>query len=476
VKFITAKLVNQACLCMLLLGLLLCAGMSHAINNYYVSPSGSGTACTQASPCATINQAHSTLTVGTSGICTAGSGWLSVSGAGACVHVASGNYTGSITTTKSGGSTTRIVYISDTRNGAKITDPNWQTGGSYVDIDGFDMTGPTNSTTAIALMAASYQRIQYNYIHSFGITQCGYNGTISLLNGPDLHNMINGNVIRQSGDYNYNSNHCLNHQGIYDEGDATIITNNIISGITGMGIKRNMITAAHGQGCDPGIISNNTVFNNGGGIIMTEDSDAGFECAFDYWTVTNNIVVMNGVDVPGGSANGARGLWYYDVGGSSTGASTNNFVSNNLIYGNQFSDLSHHFVSCGTSATGSTPVVGVSISSTANAGCPADNSYTDSPSNTSATAATFVNFQFDGNSAPASSYDPANYELKSGSNAINHGTTTCAASPGISPCTPSTDFIGVARLSGSTVDIGAWSVAGVASVPSAPTGLTASAQ
>jgi hypothetical protein len=122
------------------------------------------------------------------------------------------------------------------------------------------------------------------------------------------------------------------------------------------------------------------------------------------------------------------GIDYYHYTGSVT-----NLISNNLIYGNQPANYAIHDVAC-------TP---------GTLTCPSATSKSDS-----GTGATFVNFQSDKYNTPASNYNPANYQLKSGSNAINQGTTTCAASPGISPCTPTTDFSGRTRTS--PIDIGAY--------------------
>jgi hypothetical protein len=201
------------------------------------------------------------------------------------------------------------------------------------------------------------------------------------------------------------------------------------------------------------------LFNNGGGIALTEYSDAGFVCAWDYNSLTNNIVVNNGTDVPNG---GRFGINFYHVTG------THNLVANNLIYGNKPADYAHHDVAC----AGGTPISGSDANGTAG-GCPST-----SPKSDPSTSITFVNFQFDGNTAPASNYAADDYQIKAGSSAIQNGTTSCASSPGISPCVPATDFVGVARLTGSTVDIGAYEQGSSSATagPVAPTGLTAVVQ
>jgi hypothetical protein len=137
-----------------------------------------------------------------------------------------------------------------------------------------------------------------------------------------------------------------------------------------------------------------------------------------------------------------------------------------MVYGNLPANYAHHDVTC----TGGTPITGNDGNGNAG-GCPSTNPKTDA-----STAVTFVNFHPDTNTAPASNYSPDNYQVKAGSSAIQNGSTNCAPSPGISPCVPSTDFMGIARLSGSSgpsVDIGAFEQGSAAGVPSAPSGLTA---
>ncbi|MGC2184113.1 MAG: DUF1565 domain-containing protein [Terriglobales bacterium] len=445
-KFISPKVVHQVFLFFFLLaGSLALAGTAMAQNNYYVNASTGSDSNdgSQARPWKTIQRADSALSLGSGG---------------AIVHVGPGTYSGP-STSKSGTSSARIVFISDTKWKAKIANSSWQAGGDYVDINGFEFTNPGSGGYAVNIASAKSVHILNNYMHDFNVSGCGPYGIINETNNPISDSVISGNVIRHAGNYNPTSGptavHCVELHGIYSEGKNTIIQNNIISGITGWGIKRNMAPGA----CGPGVISNNTVFNNGGGIDLTEDSDAGFVCAWDYNSLTNNVIVNNGVDTPGG---GRFGINFYHVTG------THNLVANNLIYGNKPSDYAHHDVAC----AGGTPISGSDANGTAG-GCPSTNPKSDPSS-----SITFVSFQFDGNTAPASNYNADNYQIKAGSSAIQNGTTSCASSPGISPCVPAVDFVGVARLTGSTVDIGAYEQgsSSATGVPAAPTGLTAQVQ
>jgi len=82
-------------------------------------------------------------------------------------------------------------------------------------------------------------------------------------------------------------------------------------------------------GTQPNVASNNTIFNNGCGLLLTEEVDSGALTTLDYATITNNIIVNNGTDNPSG---GGNGLVFFAVSG------THNLYSNNMIYGNKPSD------------------------------------------------------------------------------------------------------------------------------------------
>jgi hypothetical protein len=386
VKLIPAKLVNQTLLFALLgVGLTL-TGTSMAENQYYVSAAGSDSSDgSQARPWKTIQHADVALTLGSGGT---------------TVHVAAGTYSGP-STNRSGTSSARIVFISDTKWGAKIANSSWQAGGDYVDINGFEMTNPGSGGYAVNIASAKSVHILNNYMHDFNTGGCGSYGVINETNNPIADSVISGNVIRHAGNYGAGAVNCVTLHGIYSEGARTIIQNNIISGVTGWGIKRNMAPGA----CGPGVISHNIVFNNGGGIDLTEHSNAGFVCVWDYNSLNNNIVVSNGVDTPGG---GRFGINFYHVTG------THNLVANNLIYGNKPADYAHHDKAC----TGGTPISGSDADGTAG-GCPST-----SPKSDSSLSITFINFQFDGNTAPRSNYDADNYQIKAGSSALHNGTTS----------------------------------------------------
>jgi hypothetical protein len=263
VKSISVKLVNQTLLCALLF---LMPVPALAINNYYISPSGSGTACSLASPCA-LTQVNATLAVGSAGTCTAASGWFSVAGVGACIHAASGTYTLSglsPTLNKPGTASARIVFISDTKWGAKTNGAYWQVLASYIEIDGFDVTNPCSTCKGFNFTGGTGNRLQYNYLHDFSVNDCK-GSPVNTRSTVDM--LINGNIIRHAGAYGGPNNDAVCAHGIYEEGLRTVITNNVISGIAGWGIKSDLAAANQ---CGPRVIANNTIFNNGGGIDLTE--------------------------------------------------------------------------------------------------------------------------------------------------------------------------------------------------------------
>jgi hypothetical protein len=167
------------------------------------------------------------------------------------------------------------------------------------------------------------------------------------------------------------------------------------------------------------------IYENSGGVILDDEHGNTGYCAMDYWTVSNNIIVDNGIS---GTGNQKWGLDFYVITG------THNLFTNNMVYGNLPANYGAGLGNCSSTAVCSGQTI------------------LNAKSDSSASV-TFMNAGTDTNASPASSYSPTNYQLKSGSNAVNQGTTSCAASPGFNPCTPTTDFSGKAR---STIDIGAY--------------------
>jgi hypothetical protein len=456
-KFIPAKYVHPVWFCVFMLSACLAfTGTSMAQNQYYVnsaagSDSNDGS---QTHPWKTIQHADSALALGAGG---------------AVVHVAQGTYSGPVTTRKSGTASARIVYISDTKWGAKITNASWTEWGSFVDINGFDMTNP-GSGVCIGLIGtqqtptpATHVHVLGNYCHDVqtdrSLTSCTPTGAMNDGTGGSDDWWI-GNVVRHTGWPTADPNSaCGDVHGFYITAIRTLVENNAVSGTAGYGIQiRDSGELTSGYCCL--VVSNNTLFNNNGGIVFDETGNTA-RAVLDYVTFTNNIIVNNGPGSTTGGRTGQDGVLYFHVSG------THWVAGNNLVYGNLPHDYQHHDTAC----TANGPFSGTDGEGNAG-GCPNANGQIDANVNT-----TFVNFQTDTNTAPASNYNLDNYQIKAGSNAIQHGAMSCAAAPGLNPCVPTTDIVGVMRLvqTGSTLDIGAYAQTSAAvGLPSAPTGLTAS--
>ena len=156
------------------------------------------------------------------------------------MHVAPGSYSGAITTSKSGTASARIAYLSDTKWGAKLTNPTWSVAGSYVTVEGFDLTGPTTSYAfnVNALDNASGPAVHHvilkqNYIHDFMTSGCASTGIIQETprGGHDFpnnshDNTYDGNIIRHVGSYNSGVNGCVTLHGFYLSGPGDRIINN----------------------------------------------------------------------------------------------------------------------------------------------------------------------------------------------------------------------------------------------------------
>jgi hypothetical protein len=273
-----------------------------ATGNLYVSPTGNdANPGTQAAPLKTIGKADSKAM------------------AGYTIHVAPGTYNVSapslgssgITTVRSGTASARIKFVSDVKWGAKIvvsgTGITWHAKGSYVDIDGFQITG--SGRHGILAEGGTNLTIQRNYIHDLTISG-GCNGSgggaIDTAGGAGGV-LINANIVRNIGYAMIGK--CATVQGIYIANPNNVVTNNIVSGVAAIGIQQ-------WHGATASTIVNNTVFHNKEGILIGQ-GDAGA--------------------LPGGSANNyvANNIVYDNTtyGIIEAGAvGTNNRYVNNLVY------------------------------------------------------------------------------------------------------------------------------------------------
>jgi hypothetical protein len=323
-----------------------------SIYNLYVSTTGSDSNSGSASaPFKTIQKA------------------ANVAKASTTVHVAPGTYYGNIATKISGTSTARIRFVSDTKWGAKIvgtgTESMWTNNANYIDIVGFDITGPGRLGI---LNWGSYASMSGNHVHNLKISGgCTGNGGAGIMNanytGSD-NDMI-GNVVHDIGV----PGACNAVQGLYHANLRGHIFNNIVYRVSSFGIH--LWHAANNV-----MIANNTSFANGstsmGGVFVlgTGDSPGG--------VVLNNTKVITNIAY----GNPRVCIAEYSYSGQACICS-NVVVANNSVYGN---------------GTGITMKVGS-----------ATGTITANPQ--------FVNYQANGT---------GNYRLASTSPLINKGTATSA--------------------------------------------------
>lgn len=257
--------------------LLAVGGSALAATNIYVSPTGSDSnPGTQARPVKTITRADA------------------LASAGSTVHVAAGTYyvsapslsNAGIVTRKSGTSSARIRFVSDVKWGAKIvvsgTGITWDSRGSYVDIDGFQITG---SGRHGLLASGAYLTFKNNYIHDLTVSGgCNGSGGAAIdTYGPVGNVLIDRNVVRNIG-YRY-IGACNTIQGIYIANANNVVTNNIVSGVAMAGIQQ-------WHGATASTIVNNTSFHNKIGILLGQ-GDAGTTTGSANNYVANNIVYDN---------------------------------------------------------------------------------------------------------------------------------------------------------------------------------------
>jgi Protein of unknown function (DUF1565) len=230
---------------------------------------------------------------------------------GTQVVVAPGTYTGAVSTEASGTAGARIAFVSSTRGAAKIVgdggaDIAWRNSGNYVDIVGFDITGPnTDGLTD----EGSFVRLVDNRVHGFRTGNC----ITTANNDYDLHDIdVIGNLAFGCG------SDSLEH-GIYVSHIRGVVSNNIAFGNAGFGIHC-------WHACNALTISNNLVFDNPqGGIVVGQGDGPNFgKVAADNFVVSNNIAVGNGRD-------GIRE--------SGTTGSHNRFL-NNMLWNNEADDIS----------------------------------------------------------------------------------------------------------------------------------------
>jgi parallel beta-helix repeat protein len=436
-----------------------CLNATAQTNNYYVSPTGSDSGDgSQARPWKTLQHASSALSLGASGT---------------IVHFAPGNYSFStfIFVTRSGTEGARITYQSDTPQAAHFIwacgqDSCFIQGGDYVDIIGFDFTGPTTGGMGLGIDFgkgsssgcnaagvntpngcgyANFNRFLNNVTHDVGTARVSPQFGASFAVSSGSHDtLVDGNVFKHAGIPN-----SLVGYGTYLAGYHNTVTNNIYADNTiGVHLYHNP--------CENVIANNTFVHNRVGGILIGGWATNTIGVPYcptrtgdDYNSVSNNILVRNGSEC-GSAGHGAFGILLTGTGGNA-GPATHNKVSDNYLADN---------LNASCAVDNSVQVMNAAAPITSgniNAGSAYNN--------------LFVNYQDNGS---------GDYHLAVGSPAIRAGGTTsstvCAVSPGITACIPTLDIDATIRPSSPSV--GAYEFGGSAADASlpAPSGLTATVQ
>ncbi|MFL5811975.1 MAG: right-handed parallel beta-helix repeat-containing protein [Bdellovibrionia bacterium] len=267
----------------------------------YVSPGGSDSnSGTQSSPFLTISKASQAASPGTT------------------IHVAGGAYNVSapslsnygIVSSTSGTASAHIRYVSDPKNRAKIvmsgTGIAWDSKGSYVDIDGFEITG---SGRLGILAEGAHLTITNNYVHDLTVTGgCNGSGGGAIDTPGTIGDvLISGNIVSNIGYALMGT--CNTVQGIYIASPDNVVINNIVSGVGAVGIHQ-------WHGATSSTIVNNTVFHNKEGILIGDGDGGALPGGSEDNYVANNVVYDNST----------YGIVEY----GSVGA--NNRYVNNLVY------------------------------------------------------------------------------------------------------------------------------------------------
>lgn len=204
--------------------------------------------------------------------------------AGTTINVGPGIYNEKIVITRSGTANGWIKLLSQTKHGAHITSPANQTGytvsvqADYIHIEGFELTGGRITVDA----TSNNFVVKGNKVHAAHKMKATTNGGAGIEvytddYGPLTNVTIDGNMVYDIGQ-GLGDNQLV--QGIYISVpcNGCKVTNNLIYKVDDFGIH-----AYHNP--QNWIVANNTVFNNGRGIL----TGPGFK-------VVNNISMNNKSD------------------------------------------------------------------------------------------------------------------------------------------------------------------------------------
>ncbi len=435
--------VNHFSSCSLLLVCGFAMNAAAQVNNYYATATGTGTTCSQTSPC-NINQAISGATI---------------AAGGAVVHARAGAYTGTCSSSegstgiciKRGGTsnTARLVIQCDGASfGTAVPDAYSAQGqckisgqnagavmdaGSFVDLVGFDIGNTPGMITGVFGIngsTGSSFHIIGNYVHDLGSTVdtgqggpgCPGFGEVITANGNHTDYQISRNIIVRYGvNGGAPSNGTCNvSHNIYSAANS-IIENNIVANAPSSNLQ------IYQNPCNV-TVANNVFLSSVRGMIID-----GGGCA-----TPGNITVINNY-FGNHSPNDGR-IGSISVGGPICTANTPTFFGHNISDGSS-ADFPHPLTSCDTVS----PTTGGLQPSFVH----------------QAPTSFFVNYRSDGS---------GDYHLGANSLGLGGGTTNCHG--GSSACVPSTDFTKASMSS--PPPVGSYSPAtDTGNLPNAPTNLTA---
>jgi hypothetical protein len=348
----------------------------------------------------------------------------SMAAAGDTVIVEDGTYVETVNLNKGGSSEgTRIIFQSQNKWGANIVPTGAQItalsdilvniGAAYVTFQNFDVSGINQSSSDAATSGIKCQ-------------------------GTANHCNLIGNNLHDMG---VNNTRCVAGGAILAGADSNVIRGNYIHSVAppaSAGFRCNQMQAIYVNGGNNGFVQNNIIFQFGQGIAIQFDSGTP-----NGWSVANNTI-FNGGD--SGHSSGA-GI-YFNC--HFAGTCDNNNVNNNIIANVQNVCIQQ------PQDTGTWGANNL-FSNNDEFSCGPDLITLSSKHiNTLTADPEFVNYTGD---------STGDYHLQATSLAIDAGTATAA---------PATDYAGTGRPQGLAYDIGAYEFV-VASAPSPPTGLTATA-